>query len=143
MIRYTLKCDQGHSFDSWFASSDAFDTLHAAGHVACIECGSTDVSKSLMAPRVPAKSNTRDDAARPLATPSNPVQEAIEKMHAHLAENSTDVGRGFAKEARDQHLGDAPDRPIHGQASADEARALIEDGVPVLPIPGIPKSKAN
>jgi len=145
MIKYTLKCDQGHGFESWFANAEAYDTLRAAGHVSCGLCGSTAVDKAIMAPNV--STARKSDAApsapdTPEATPDQ-IAAALTKMRAEVEKNATYVGGDFAREARDMHLGDAPDRPIWGEANAREAKALIDDGVPVAPLPFIPTRKAN
>lgn len=159
MIRYTLKCDQNHRFDSWFDSSAGFDRLRDMGLLTCAVCGSTHVDKALMAPRLggddtaapgPAVSDAgpaAPDAGPPaLADAPAPAPELAEKiaaLRAHIDTVSDDVGRAFATQARAMHDGDTPPRPIHGEAAPDEARALIEDGVPILPLPFLPKSKAN
>ncbi len=135
MIRYRLKCDKGHEFDSWFASSGAYDTLRGAGHVACAICGSTQVEKALMAPSV--SSDEKAEENTPLAAPS-PQDALAEKLAAwrrHVEANSDYVGLEFAREARAMHDGEAPERAIWGEAKLDEAKALIEDGVPVAPLP--------
>lgn len=131
MIRYDLKCDQGHVFDSWFSSSSGYDDQRANGQVSCPTCGSGNVEKTLMAPQCSSGGGGDDP------TP----QEAIAKLRAYVEQTSEHVGTDFAKEARAIHLGDAPQRQIHGQASADEARGLLEDGVPVLPLPFTPRQK--
>lgn len=136
MIKYTLKCTEGHVFESWFASAAAYDALLASGHVTCATCGSADVSKAIMAPRL-AKENT---AAVP--DPAN-VKKALSEMRAHVEKNATYVGGNFSKEALAQHLGDMPERPIWGEAKPEEAKALIEDGVAVAPLPFVPTRKAN
>ncbi len=139
MIRYTLKCSDDHEFDSWFQSADAFDRLRGAGHVSCAVCGTSEVEKVLMAPAVrPARK-----AAAPLTAPATPVEEALAKMRRAIEENSDYVGMNFAAEARAIHEGEAPERSIYGEARADEARKLIEDGVPVAPLPFLPRIKAN
>ncbi|HQU70070.1 MAG TPA: DUF1178 family protein [Albidovulum sp.] len=139
MIRYSLTCSKKHDFDSWFQSAEAFDRLLGAGLVACSVCGSAEVEKLLMAPAVrPARS-----AATTLSTPSNPVEEAFAKMRRAVEENSEYVGMNFATEARAMHDGDMPHRSIYGEAKADEARSLIEDGVPVAPLPFMPSRKTN
>lgn len=162
MIRYALKCDQGHGFDSWFQSAGAFDSLQAAGHVTCPHCGSTKVSKSLMAPKVrPARSaasapetpipapqdrpqNTPAPVENaPVAAPNPELEQAIAKMRAKVEAESDYVGDSFAREARAMHLGDTPERSIYGEAKPEEARELIEDGVPVLPLPFRPTRKSN
>ncbi len=141
MIRYSLKCAEGHSFDSWFQSAEAFESLTASGHLTCAICGGTEVEKAIMAPGV-AKTEPAE-ASGPLSAPASPAEQAVRHMREYLEKNSTYVGGEFADEARKIHLGDAPDRLIHGEAKPEEARALIEDGVPIAPIPGLPKSKAN
>lgn len=139
MIRYRLTCSNGHHFDSWFASSEAFDSLDAAGQVVCIHCGSSDVRKSLMAPQV----RTEAPPDRPAPTEPTPEAAALDRLRADVEANSEHVGARFAEEARAIHLGDAPERQIHGEARPEEARALVEDGVPILPLPFVPKSKVN
>lgn len=135
MIRYALRCDQGHDFDGWFRSSEAFETTRAAGHVACTQCGSAKVEKSLMAPAVPA--GRKDEPAQ------NPVEAALQALRQQVEANSDYVGLKFVDEARAMHEGRAPSRAIHGEARPDEARKLIEEGVPVAPLPFIPRQKTN
>lgn len=137
MIRYALRCEQGHDFDGWFRSADDFDRLNGAGQVVCAVCGSARVEKALMAPAVPAR-------AAPLSTPTEAAAKTpLERLREHVEANSDYVGMSFAAEARAMHEGRAPGRAIHGEARADEARKLIEDGVPVAPLPFIPRQKAN
>lgn len=149
MIRYALKCGDGHGFESWFQSAEAFDGLADRGLLSCAVCGSAKVSKALMTPRVaveegPAQNAmARDPDARPLSGPAHPAEQALRALREHVEKNATNVGGNFAREARAMHLGDVPDRPIYGQAAPEEARALIEDGVPILPLPGTPGNKAN
>ncbi|MCV2865560.1 DUF1178 family protein [Albidovulum sediminicola] len=140
MIRYSLTCDRDHSFESWFKSADAFDRLLAAGHVACLTCGSTRVTKDLMAPAVrPA----RQAETRPLATPQGEMEQALAAMRRQVEENSEYVGLNFASEARRIHEGEAPGRSIYGEARIDEAKKLLEDGVPVATLPFMPARKTN
>ncbi len=139
MIRFALKCAQDHRFESWFASGEAFETLKAQGHVACAICGSDRVEKDIMAPRVSA---TRDGDSL-LSAPASPAEQAMAEMRKHVEDNADYVGKSFAKEAREIHDGSAPDRAIYGEANAQEARALVEDGVPVVPLPFKPNRKTN
>ncbi|MFL4470532.1 DUF1178 family protein [Tateyamaria armeniaca] len=147
MIKYTLKCDDGHAFESWFASASAFESLSVAGHLACVTCGSSKVEKAIMTPRVSTcKSKPNIAAALPSDTPDkapSDVAETLSKMRSAVESSATYVGKDFAREARDMHLGDVPDRPIWGEANAKEAKALIDDGVPVAPLPFIPTRKVN
>ncbi len=141
MIRYALNCDKDHGFESWFASGSAYDALRAQGHVTCPVCGSTTVEKALMAPAV---SQPATQPAPPTPSVRDPAVAAkIEALRKHVEANSDYVGMNFATEARAMHLGDAPERPIHGEAKIAEARALIEEGVPVAPLPFLPRNRTN
>ncbi|MBE3637811.1 DUF1178 family protein [Mangrovicoccus algicola] len=150
MIRYALRCSRDHAFESWFRSAEEFDGLVASGLVECPACGARDVTKALMAPRVAA--SDRKAAPPPAAAGAAPaadgpapmasaaempakMRRAIEKLRAEVEANSDYVGRSFASEARAIHEGDSPRRAIHGEANAEEARALLSDGIPVLPLP--------
>jgi hypothetical protein len=146
MIRYSLKCQADHSFDSWFQSATAFDALEKLGHVTCPICGSADISKTLMAPAVsPArKSGTPVPMpAKPLSTPSNPAEAALAALRAEVTANSAYVGKDFATQARDMHEGTTPQRAIHGEARLEDAKKLVEDGIPVMPLPFLPPRKVN
>ena len=141
MIRYDLKCPEGHEFDSWFQSAEAFDALRAAGHLSCAICGSTAVEKRIMAPAVrPAR--LAGEKPR-LKEPKNDVEAALAELRRQIEENSEYVGLNFAAEARRMHEGQIEERAIHGEAKPDEARALLEDGIPVAPLPFVPKRQAN
>lgn len=137
MIRYALTCENKHSFDSWFQSADAFDVLQNAGHLTCSVCGSNVVSKSVMAPRVA----TAETA--PLSAPATAAEQAFRELRDKVESSSEDVGRNFAKEARAMHEGVAPERAIYGEAKLEEAKALVEDGIPVIPLPFSPKRNTN
>lgn len=137
MIRYALRCDNDHGFDSWFGSAEAYDRLRAAGQVTCPDCGSAKVDKALMAP------NVAHSRPRPLAAPQDPREAALAELRRRVEENSEYVGLEFAAEARRIHEGAAPERSIYGEARLEEARRLVEDGVPVAPLPFLPKARAN
>lgn len=141
MIRYDLKCPKGHEFDGWFPSADAFEAQRVAGHVGCTICGATDVEKRIMAPSVrPA----RKAGEKPrLTAPQNDVEAALAEMRAKIEANSDYVGLNFAAEARAMHEGRIDERSIYGEAKPEEARALLEDGIPVAPLPFMPKRQAN
>ena len=148
MIQYALKCAEGHSFDSWFQSAAAFDKLAAAELVSCAVCGGTDRDKAVMTPRVsPARGaaggSDKEGAKGPLGRPASPAEQALAELKRKIEANADYVGRSFASEARAMHLGDAPERSIYGEVRPDEARALIEDGVPVAPLPFTPARKTN
>jgi hypothetical protein len=154
MIVYDLACHQGHRFEGWFGSSADYEDQRTRGLLACPSCGSDEVSKAPMAPAVPAKANSRQEVlppeARPMAnTPMPPEMRkalaALAKAQAEALKNSTWVGDKFAEETRKMHYGERDEAPIHGQASLAEAKALIEEGVPVapLPFPVAPPDKLN
>ncbi|NVK15080.1 MAG: DUF1178 family protein [Rhodobacteraceae bacterium] len=171
MIQYSLKCADGHAFDSWFQSAAAFDRLAAAGMVSCAVCGGTQVTKAIMAPRVrpgrkavsavgepepkaapvvapdpaPAAPAAVHSASGPgmLSRPSGEVEKALAELRKKVEENSDYVGGNFVREARAMHLGEAPERAIHGEARLEDARELIEEGVPVMPLPFRPGRKSN
>lgn len=141
MIKYALNCSNDHSFESWFQSADAFDKLHARGMVNCSICGSGEVTKSIMAPRIGKQG--KDLEERPLSAPATAAEQAVKEMRAHLEANSEDVGKNFAKEARAIHNGEAPERSIHGEAQLQDAKKLVEDGIPVAPLPFVTPRKTN
>ncbi|KAF0677013.1 DUF1178 family protein [Profundibacterium mesophilum] len=159
MIRYTLRCERDHRFESWFQSAQAYDALVEAGKISCPECASIRIGKALMAPPVtsgkprgalpPAVDHGAAQAPAKGATPEDRGASgerraaAIAELRRLVEANSTDVGKGFAKEARAIHEGRAEARAIHGEAAPSEARALIEEGVPLLPLPFKPRRKMN
>lgn len=151
MIRYALKCAAGHGFESWFADAGAYEALLQAGQLTCPICGDAQIDKALMAPSVrPArKAEARAEAGSPpvqpgaLSAPNAPQEQALAALRRKIEENSEYVGADFATEARRMHEGDSPERAIHGEAKLDEARRLIEDGIPVVPLPFLPPRKTN
>lgn len=140
MIRYALQCQSDHQFESWFQSAEAFDGLLSSGHVTCPVCGGADVGKSLMAPVVRPG---RTAAAPSLRDPGTAEEAALGKLRAEVEANSDYVGMNFVAEARAIHDGSAPERSIYGEARRDEAIKLLEDGVPVAPLPFMPSRRAN
>jgi hypothetical protein len=144
MIVFDLSCSDGHRFEGWFGSSADFEDQRARGLLACPSCGTSEVSKAPMAPAVPAKGNARQEVlppeTRPMANMPLPPEmqkalKALAKAQAEALKNSTWVGDKFAEETRKMHYGERDEAPIHGQASLAEAKALIEEGVPVAPLP--------
>jgi hypothetical protein len=152
MIRYALQCDHGHPFEAWFRSGADFDK----GETECPVCGSLAVSKAVMAPQVARKD--RGEAARPaeaksettkseklrLAT-ADPRQQAmiaaIKELRRQVTENADYVGDKFAEEARKIHYEEAEKRGIYGEATGDEAKALVEEGIEVHPLPVLPEDR--
>lgn len=134
MIRYALRCRKGHDFDGWFAGSDAFDAQASAGQVACPDCGTTDVEKALMAPSIP-----RRQASAP--APGRAFYNAVRAYRTKVMAETDDVGADFPRQARAMHEGTEEHRPIRGAATPDEAKAMREDGVAILPVPPEPPTE--
>ncbi|OBV12552.1 DUF1178 family protein [Erythrobacter dokdonensis] len=155
MIVFDLSCADGHRFEGWFGSSADYADQRSRGLLACPHCGSTEVAKAPMAPAVPVKGNVRQDplpteASRPVANTPMPLEvqkalAALAKAQAEALSKSTWVGEKFAEESRAMHYGERDEAPIHGQATLAEAKALIDEGVPVapLPFPVAPPDKLN
>ena len=138
MIKYTLSCDSGHSFDGWFSSSADFDRQAELGLVSCPVCGSVSVAKELMAPSV-STSRKKDEAKVLMMDQAR--KEAVAKIRelvTAIRENSDDVGEKFPEEARKIHYGEAEERGLIGKATADEARALLEEVIEIAPLPVLP-----
>jgi len=144
MIVFDLKCTHAHVFEAWFGSSADYEDQRARGLLSCPICGDTDIAKAVMAPNIPAKGNR---APVTPAAPPDPkaLMAALAQVQAKMLEGSQWVGMSFADKARAMHAGEETVAPIHGRASIAEAKALIEDGVPVapLPLPVIPPDQCN
>ena len=158
MIKYALACKQGHGFESWFSDSLAYEQQAKRGLVECPHCGSTQVDKALMAPSISTSKrkarnafvdSAQGDASSP-APDAQPValqpstllddkqremRDMIRDLHAKIAENTVDVGSGFVEEARKMHYGESEERNIRGQASIEETKDLLEEGIEVMPLP--------
>jgi hypothetical protein len=155
MIHYTLRCERGHAFESWFQSSSAYEAQEKRKLVNCPVCGSAKVERAIMAPQIVSKKarNSAEpapaapvDAAAPASTPLLMAQERelrakLRELREHIVKNADNVGERFPNEARKMHYGDIEHRPISGEASPDEARALIEEGVEVSPLPVLPDDR--
>jgi hypothetical protein len=159
MIHYNLRCGKGHAFESWFQSSVAYETQEKRKLVSCPICGSSDVERAIMAPRVVSKKGRDSAPSEPAPAPApstevtapspTPLMMAqdqelrakLKELRDHIVKNADDVGNRFPNEARKMHYGDIEHRPIYGEASPDEARALIEEGVEVMPLPTLPDDR--
>ena len=147
MIKYALACEQAHEFESWFPSSEAFETQRKRGFVTCPYCDSARVEKQIMAPSVARKDKASDVPAavpQPVAVLSDKEQEiraALRALREHVMKNAENVGKGFVEEARKMHYGEAEERSIYGEADLAEARALLEEGIDVLPLPVVPDDR--
>jgi len=141
MIKYALICDNDHEFETWFQNSQAFDNQLATGDLLCPHCASTKVSKSIMAPNLGKKSNT--SGALTEKDKSSEITQMMSRVREHVENNCDYVGDKFASEARAMHYGDSEERDIYGESTLQEAKELIEEGIPIAPIPGVPDKLKN
>ncbi|MBR0840916.1 DUF1178 family protein [Bradyrhizobium liaoningense] len=159
MIRYALHCDRNHAFESWFQSSSAYDSQVKRKLVTCPICGSAKVEKAIMAPRIVGKKGRgATPPPEPVATTAAPEAAAsgstslmmaqerelrakLKELRDHIVKNADNVGERFANEARAMHYGDKEHRPIYGEASPDEAKSLIDEGIEVSPLPTLPEDR--
>jgi hypothetical protein len=175
MIRYALRCERGHTFESWFQDSSSFEKQAKRGLVSCPMCDSVKVQKSIMAPQIPRKGRTAEQrageekvqravarkkkaetASAPATTPAAPAPTSpeplamaqdtdfrakLKELRDHIKANADNVGDQFPEQARKMHYGEIEHRPIYGDASPTEAKALIEEGVEVLPMPVLPEDR--
>jgi hypothetical protein len=157
MIRYRLRCRRGHEFDAWFADSAGFDKLAKRGQLACARCGNKEVSKALMAPNVAKRARPKRSARvekheseeRPTPAPAKPevqrvaahreLASAMRRLRAEIEAKSEYVGPRFPEEARKIHYEEVPARGIHGEATSEEAKALVEEGIEFFPLPHLPE----
>lgn len=139
MIVYDLVCDAAHKFEAWFGSSADFDAQKARGLVSCPLCGSRMVDKAVMAPAVPAKSNQKADRH---SLANDDAMARLLMLQRAFEANSEYVGDRLAQEARAIHRA-GETRSVHGEASADEVKALREEGVPLLPLPFRPRARSD
>ena len=155
MIHYNLRCARGHAFESWFQSSAAYEQQEKRKLVNCPICGSAEVERAIMAPQIVSKKGREvavaapapaTEVATPTSTPLLMAQERelrtkLKELRDHIVKSADNVGERFPVEARKMHYGDIEHRPIYGEASPDEARALIEEGVEVTPLPVLPDDR--
>ena len=154
MIRYSLRCKNDHEFEAWFRSGAAYD--NGVGS-ACPVCGSKKVEKALMAPALarsanvgmPEKSEKPETSAKPdkvtLAAAPDPrlkaMREALKEIRRQVVENAEHVGPRFAEEARKMHYDEIEPRAIYGEATGEEAQALVEEGIEFQPLPTLPEDQ--
>ena len=141
MIRYALACAAGHEFEGWFSASDDYDDQSARGLLSCPVCDTREVRKQIMAPALAG--TTRRDVSQSPAAMRAMMMEAMSRVRSHVENNFDYVGDAFASEARAIHEGKSEERGIYGEASPSEVKALVEDGVPVAPLPPAPAKKTE
>ena len=140
-----LRCGAQHLFEGWFGSEAAFQDQLTRGLVSCPMCGDTAIEKMLSAPRLnlgasATPATTAPDHAAPAPAAGTPaltpeLQSTLWRAMREAIVQAEDVGERFADEARRIHHGDAQARQIRGRASMQDTLALLEEGVPVLPVP--------
>ena len=163
MIRYTLRCERDHNFESWFQDSAAYDSQVKRRLVSCPVCDSVKVEKAIMAPRIVGKIGRERAEAVPAPAPTAPAVDApvapapgatplmmaqerelrakLKELRDHIVKNADNVGEKFPNEARKMHYGEIEHRPIYGEASPEEAKSLIDEGVEVSPLPVLPDDR--
>lgn len=141
MIKYRLICAEGHEFEAWFASSDSYEVQAQACQIICPRCGGHDVTKAIMAPAVSARMRESETAVQaPAPHDGEPrFMDLLREFRRSILANSEDVGASFPEEARKIHYGDADARNIRGTATGEEAEALSEEGIDIIPVPPLPE----
>ncbi|KQZ80830.1 hypothetical protein ASD64_11050 [Mesorhizobium sp. Root157] len=137
MIRFSLVCDSEHEFEAWFRSSDDFEAQKKRGFVDCPACGSHKIEKALMAPAV-STGGKKEKVALAMGEDQRRMMAQMKAMADKIRANADYVGDKFAEEARKIHFGEADKRGIYGEATLDDAKALVEDGVEFMPVPVFP-----
>jgi hypothetical protein len=140
LIRFSLACSDAHEFEAWFRSNDDFDTQKKRGFVECPVCGSNKVEKALMAPAV-STGRKREKIALAMGEQQKQAMAQLKALSAKMRENADYVGGKFAEEARKIHFGESDARGIYGEATPEEAKGLIDDGVEFMPIPVFPDDR--
>lgn len=138
MIRYELSCDNGHTFEGWFGSADDFDRQQTMALVSCPSCGSAHVGKRLMAPSISTARKKEHRQELVMQAGQKEMVSRLKEIVSTIRANSEDVGERFPEEARKIHYGEAEQRGLIGQATLDEVRDLLEEGVEIAPLPVLP-----
>jgi hypothetical protein len=157
MIRYALTCDKSHAFESWFQSSAAYDKQAKHGLVTCPVCGSSKVEKTIMAPRLSGAKKRAEPPAPSAPAPTTPTEapapvamvspqqrefrKKLKELREHLVKNADYVGQRFPEEARKMHYGETEHRSIYGEASAEQAKELHEEGIEFHPLLVLPDER--
>ncbi|OHV82020.1 DUF1178 family protein [Rhizobium sp. LCM 4573] len=139
MIRYSLSCENAHTFEGWFSTSADFDGQVASGFLTCPVCNSASISKTLMAPSVSTARKKEEKQAVAMDMARAAAEAKLKAAVAAIKANAEDVGDKFPEEARKIHYGEADARGIIGQASFGEVRDLLEEGIEVAPLPALPE----
>ena len=140
MIKFTLHCEQAHDFEGWFRNNEDFETQQKRGFVECPVCGSNKVAKALMAPAV-STARKKESIALAVNEQQKRALAQLKAMADSIRANAENVGDKFAEEARKIHFGEVEARGIYGEASPEEVRGLVEDGVEFMPLPVFPDDR--
>jgi hypothetical protein len=140
MIRFSLRCENAHDFDGWFRSNEDFDAQNGRGLVTCPACQSAHVEKALMAPAV-STARGQEKIALAVGDQQKRVLAKLKELSETVRENADYVGDRFAEEARKIHFGESDPRGIYGEATREEARELLEEGVEFMPLPLFPDDR--
>jgi len=138
LVKYDLKCENGHLFEGWFPSSDGFEKQQKQGLISCPICSSVNVSRALMAPAVKRAKIDKNSSNK--VSPNigeNEIKTQIRTLNKLIEKNTTDVGKDFAKEARMIYKGEKKDKPIRGSATSKEEKELKKEGIPFIKVPWI------
>ncbi len=130
-----LTCPHGHRFEGWFASADDFESQLSRKLVECPICGATEVSRLPSAPRLNLSGATEAQAQAPSPANAAELQAHVLRALREVLEKTENVGDRFAEEARRIHYNEAPARNIRGVTTPEDARALVEEGIEVMPLP--------
>ncbi len=140
MIKFTLVCDHGHEFESWFPDGASFEEQARRGFVTCPECNSARIAKAPMAPAIVTRARPAQAAPPALRDDkTQAIREAMRALRREIEKRTDDVGEAFPAVARAMHAGDEPERAIRGQANLGEVKALLEEGVRIAPLPALPE----
>jgi hypothetical protein len=143
MIHYDLICKHGHKFDGWFSTIAAYDEQRKNNDILCPSCGTVEVDKQLMMPSIPRKGERKSSSRRMVSGAGDPqmkkLVDKLRELRQHVERHADYVGDRFADEARRIHYKEAEERGIYGEASPDDARALIDEGIEVQPLPLLPE----
>ena len=138
MIKYSLECDQSHTFNAWFSDSINFERQNKKNQISCPNCSSLKIKKSIMAPNIPSKNHK----SNLVNEKKDKVEVVLSKVRKHIEDNFDYVGDKFADEARSMHYGEKEEREIYGETTIEDAVDLIEEGINVKPMLGVdPKLK--
>ena len=136
MILYDLKCENGHTFEAWFASSEQYEKQKKKKLINCPCCNSNKIKKSLMAPNLKgSKKSTLSFDKKRNRKKEKVLSKSLKKFKKFIENNTEDVGKNFAEEAKKIYYGEAKSRAIRGETTREQTEELLEEGVPIATLP--------